>query len=102
MGDRALIQLTDGKRYSPSLYVHRDGSRARSIIKDTQKRMEGRTDDLEYSFARLVQIAIGDDEGNMGFGVQNEQGKLTAEDSPGNHGVFIANINNNWRVEHID
>ena len=55
MGDRALIQLTNGTEVSPVLYLHWAGEQVADILRRTQKRMAGRGPDLSYTFARLVQ-----------------------------------------------
>jgi len=103
MGDRALIQLVCGNKYSPTLYLHWAGDRAEEIIQQTKERMcgGGFGDDLEYAFARLVQIAIGNDAGASSYGVTNATGILTAEDSPGDNGCFIVDMKKDWKVRQI-
>lgn len=100
MGDRALIQLIDKDRQvSPSLYIHWGGEGVACTLHATQKRMEGRPNDLDYSFARLVQIAIGDDDSNLSFGVSNRSTAITEDDSPGDAGVFLVDISTTpWTV----
>lgn len=100
MGDRALIQLrnSDGD-ISPVLYLHWDGNRAGKIIYDTHMRMKGRGDDLDYTFARLVQEAVGDDPGNTSYGVSNSVAPLSADNSHGDAGCFLVDIaTDNWVV----
>jgi hypothetical protein len=101
MGDRALIQLTNAsKEFSPVLYLHWDGSRVGEIIYNTQERMRGRTGDLEYSFARLVQQAMGDCDGNTSVGVWNADKLLTAKDGHGDAGCFVVDIQGEDWVVH--
>lgn len=99
MGDRALIQLKEGDKYSPVLYTHWSGYRVGPILEDTRKRMESRGVDLAYAFARLVQITIGNDQDNTGYGVWNHDGPLT--DSHGDAGAFIVDITDpkQWKVQ---
>jgi len=101
MGNKALIQLTYDAEFSPALYMHWDGDHARDIIKETRKRMEDYSNDVEYSFARLVQVAMGDDQGHRGYGVYNTSGTLTSEDSPGDNGCFVVDIKNDWKIRNI-
>ena len=92
MGDRALIQLTNGTEVSPVLYLHWAGEQVADILRRTQKRMAGRGPDLSYTFARLVQEAIGDDDGCLSFGVWNRTTPLEPSDSHGDAGCFLVNI----------
>jgi hypothetical protein len=100
MGDRVLIQLTYGDKFSPVLYCHNSGHRALDIVKATERRMQGRGGDLEYSFARLVQAAMGNGEGNTGFGVWNAERVLTADDSQGDAGVVVVDIQT-WKTKRM-
>lgn len=100
MGNRARIQLTnnDGE-VSPVLYLHWGGSDVADILTQTQSQMRTRANDIEYAFARLVQQAIGNDDGNTGFGVSNQIEKLTASDSHGDAGCFVVDISDAaWKV----
>jgi len=93
MGDRALIQLVRSGGYSPK------GSDAENIIKRTKLRMGGRSTDIEYAFARLVQIAIDGDTGNANFGVINTSGVMQGEeDSPGDNGCFVVDLDADWKI----
>lgn len=92
MGDRALIQMTDGVDYSPTLYMHWDGPNVAGILERTQRRMRDRPNDLAYAFARLVQEAIGNAEGNLSFGVSNCVNPVSPEASCGDAGVFLVNV----------
>ncbi|MGY5921371.1 hypothetical protein ACS9ZL_08495 [Stenotrophomonas africana] len=100
MGDRALIQLKNENEVSPVLYLHWGGSDVKRIIESAKERMKGRHDDLSYAFARLVQIATGDDGSNTGFGVWNHADVLHASDSHGDAGCFVVNISSpDWETE---
>ena len=92
MGDRVLIQLTNGDKFSPVLYCHNSGHRALEIIDATKQRMATRGGDLDYSFARLVQAAIGTSDDNTGYGIWNAEAILTADDSHGDAGVVVVDI----------
>lgn len=91
MGDRVLFQVVsvDRQQYSPVLYCHWSGSEVNTILERLAKRMKGRSDDVEYVAARLVQEAINGDEGQLSFGIRNAQGILTAADSHGDAGVVL-------------
>ena len=71
MGDRALIVLTDNNEVSPTIYLHWSGEDVPSILERLQCRMGDHTGDVPYSAARFVQEAIGDDTGNLSFGIWN-------------------------------
>lgn len=93
MGDRALIQLTNKSgQVSPVLYLHWSGSDVADIIWRTQERMRDRVNDVEYSFARLVQEATRDDDEDTGFGCWNQAEPLTAKDSHGDAGCFLIDV----------
>jgi len=101
MGDRALIQLTDGKNMSPVLYLQWHGSEALEIIQETGVFMEGQGGNIEYAFARLVQVACGrDPASNTGIGVYNETAMLTENYLRRDHGCFVVDISNpaGWAV----
>lgn len=92
MGNRALIQMKSGEKLSPVLYLHWGGGEVADIIERARQRMIGRNDDLDYAFARLVQSAIGGDDGNTGYGVWNQTTELTASDSHGDAGCFVVDV----------
>jgi hypothetical protein len=99
MGDRALIQLKADSGVSPVLYLHWGGSMVATILLRAQERMKGRANDVEYAFARLVQVATDGDKGNTGFGVWNQEIPLTAEDSHGDAGCFLVDVTKEaWTV----
>lgn len=100
MGDRAIIQMKRGSEVSPVLYLHWDGTEVRRIIAETKERMKDRHDDLGYSFARLVQIAIRGNSGCLSYGVYNAPSTITETDSHGDAGCFLIDISNpEWQVE---
>lgn len=100
MGDRALIQLKSGTDVSTVLYLHWGGFGVKPIIDAARERMKSRHDDLSYAFARLVQIAAGNDSGATGFGVWNADAVLTAEDSHGDAGCFVIDASTpEWKVD---
>lgn len=99
MGDRALIQLRGAEDCSPVLYLHWGGHDVAAILTRAQERMHTRPNDVEYAFARLVQAAVGDDDGNTGIGVWNRPEPLTAADSHGDAGCFLVDVRNpRWVV----
>ena len=60
--------------------------------------MEGRTNDIPYASARLLQEAMGDHtEGSTGFGIENADLLLTREDSHGDAGVVLIDVANDFR-----
>lgn len=92
MGDRVLLQVVKYKpelEFSPVIYCHWLGSDAVEAVMRLAVRMEDRRGDVDYAAARLVQELIGDDEGNLGFGIWNTKEVLTAEDSQGDAGVIL-------------
>lgn len=100
MGDRCLFQVVktyksevgDLTVFSPVIYCHGAGKNAIEICKRLQTRMVGRTGDLQYTAARLVQEAIDGDTGNLSFGIWNSTGVLTPEDSHGDAGIVYVNV----------
>lgn len=90
MGDRVLIQVVNGKEYSPVAYGHWSGSYSSEIVARLRKRMDERRGDVSYTFARLVQeMTAADPDGHLSFGVWNAGGVLTAKDSHGDAGVVV-------------
>lgn len=92
MGDRVLFQVKSGDEFSPVAYGHWSGSSAPEICKRLQARMEGRSGDVPYAFARLVQEMIGDAGGNTSFGCWNATALLTAKESHGDAGGIIIDV----------
>ena len=103
MGDRVLFQVIDSvnNKVGPIVYCHWSGYRAPEIVRNLAVRMVGCGGDLDYATARLVQECIGDDDGNLGFGVWNETKQLTEEDSHGDAGVVLIDCANGFKCQCI-
>ena len=101
MGDRVLFQVIDSvnNRVGPVVYCHWSGDRAPEIVRNLAVRMVGRGGDLDYATARLVQECIGNDPGNLSFGVWNATKQLTEEDSHGDAGVVLIDCAKGFRCE---
>lgn len=107
MGDRVLFQVIDSvnNKVGPIVYCHWSGYCAPEIVRNLAVRMVGCGGDLDYATARLVQECIGDDEGNLGFGVYNAFAphgyaeKLTEEDSHGDAGVVLIDCANGFKCQ---
>ena len=95
MGDRVLFQVVRGSaEFGPVVYCHWSGERAPEIVRNLAERMADRLGDLDYATARLLQECIvGNDGGNLSFGVSNALARLTAEDSHGDAGVVLIDCN---------
>jgi hypothetical protein len=94
MGDRVLFQVcnADKSEISPVAYCHSSGYDAPRICKAMAKRMADRRDDVAYTFARLMQIAMENDDRNLGFGAWNKTELLTEKDSHGDAGIVIIHV----------
>jgi hypothetical protein len=92
MGDRVLIQVINGKAFSPVAYGHWCGHRTPEIIKPLKERMQGREGDVIYTFARLVQEMTNGDPGNLSFGCWNATKPLGGGDSHGDAGVVLIDL----------
>lgn len=87
-------------KVGPVVYCHNMGYSAPYIVKALAQRMKGREGDLSYSSARLVQEAIGSHtKGNLSFGCWNSPSKLTAQDSRGDAGVVLIDVDNDHKTE---
>lgn len=93
MGSRILIQCYSQKRnhFGPVLYCHWALPYAREIVRALKKHMKNRVEDVDYSSARLVQVACNDNQ-NTGFGLWNAKTVLTKADSE-HHVTDIVLIN---------
>lgn len=103
MGCRALIQLKYQNEVSPALYVHWLGERVEVIVEKTKAIMRTRPNDLQYAFARLTMTAclLNDEgEGNLSVGVVQKSHVLTENDSPGDCGCYVVDIEN-WSIQKI-
>lgn len=84
----------------PVVYCHNDGHEAPNIVKALAQRMVGRSGDLRYSSARLVQEVIDIyPHGNYGFVCWNKTTKLTAKDTHGDAGVVLIDVDNDHKCE---
>ena len=95
MGDRVLMQCIIQKTgvYGPVIYGHWCGNDAPKIIAATKAQMIGRGGDVEYFSARLVQqVCARNPKGNIGVGIWNATGILTAADSQGDAGVILIDV----------
>lgn len=104
MGNRALVVFHDEQDYSPTIYLHWDGSRVPELLATWWDRMEGRRNDINYGAARFIGIAHESIDGNLSLGVWNTRGKPSSVDfddekhveywrgqSHGDAGVFVVN-----------
>jgi hypothetical protein len=92
MGDRVLVQLISGDEVSPVLYGHWSGNDGKEWLNELILKMGDRLDDLSYSFARLVQLAMKNSvDSVISFGVWNATKKLELSDSHGDAGIYILN-----------
>lgn len=103
MGDRVLFQVfkapvsvgePGNSEFGPVIYGHWCGSEATDVCKRIKKRMIGRSQDVEYTSARLVQEILKDEgtEGNTGFGIWNADALLKKEDSHGDAGIVLVDV----------
>ena len=100
MGNRAVVQFTDGEEYSPVTYLHWDGDSVPERIKELIELMADRTDDVPYSAARFIGICHKHIPGNLSLGTWNNIGKLTTDDSHGDAGCFVVNVKD-WAIENF-
>ena len=102
MGDRVLIQCFSSKtgEVGPVIYGHWSGYDSADAVRRLAERMKPRQGDVAYSSARMVQELIGaDDKECHGFGIWNEDKKLTKEDSHGDAGIILIDVDNEHRCE---
>lgn len=105
MGNRALVVFHDGdgNSYSPTVYLHWQGSQVPKLLAEWRALMEGRMGDLSYGCARFIGICHVASAGNMSLGTWNtEPGvreesnaarvKRWTEDSHGDAGVFLVDV----------
>ena len=103
MGDRVLMQCYSSKTgvFGPVLYCHWAGSDAPQIVKALRDRMAERPGDPDYSSARLVQIAIGNDASALSFGIWNATALLTESDSHGDAGCVLIDVSDNHSAQYF-
>jgi hypothetical protein len=98
VGDRVLIQVVNGKEFSPVAYGHWCGSRTPEILAKLKARMIGRGGDVAYTFARLIQEMTDGEDGNVSFGVWNAPAVITAKDSHGDAGCVVIDVDRGFKV----
>jgi hypothetical protein len=100
MGDRALVQFKDKSgELSPVCYLHSHGYAVMDLIQELEEIMQGRPDDLNYSFARFVGVCHTSISGNLSLGVWNQLTELNDGDSHGDAGVLVVHCFGEWEVE---
>ncbi len=99
MGDRVRMQCFSGDDFGAIVYCHWAGAAAPEIVKAMAERMKNRPGDLDYATARLAQAAMGNDSYDTGYGITNATHLLTADDSHGDAGVILIDVQNNFRVQ---
>lgn len=103
MGDRAIIVFTDGREFSPGIYLHWHGNpeSVAELLEKAEPRL--REGDISYSAARFGGVCHEEIAGNLSLGLvdspkPNQQGKIEWETySPGDNGVFIIDVNT-WQI----
>jgi hypothetical protein len=109
MGDRVVMQCHSRAQnvHGPAVYGHWLGSEAPKIVAALIKRMQPRRGDVDYASARLVQeftLAQGDHttpSGScMGIGLWNVDHLLTPDDSHGDAGCVLINVDD-WTVQYF-
>ena len=88
MGDRALIQFTDGQTFGPVVYLHSSGYRVGDLLQGAAPRM--RAGDVSYATARFIGHCHAEIDGALSLGVWSQDGKETS--SHGDAGTFIVDI----------
>lgn len=101
MGDRVLIQCFSSKSgdVGPVIYGHWSGYNSPDAVRRLAERMKDRQGDVPYSSARMVQELVGDNDDSTGFGIWNEEKKLTESGSHGDAGVILIDVDNEHRCE---
>jgi hypothetical protein len=105
MGDRVVMQCHSRAQnvHGPAVYGHWLGSEAPKIVAALIKRMQSRCGDVDYASARLVQeatLAQGDPSTCMDVGVWNVDHLLTPDDSHGDAGCVLINVDD-WTVQYF-
>jgi hypothetical protein len=92
MGDRANITFTDGSDFSPTVYLHWNGSDAEKLLREAMPKM--RAGDLGYAVARFVGHCCEKIPGPLSLGLFNgpESADQCAKQSPGDAGAILVNI----------
>lgn len=79
MGDRVIFHVFDDEEIGPAVYGHWSGERYADVLKVLTERMDDCRGDVEYATARLIQILIGNDDSNLGFGCWNAPRGVSAQ-----------------------
>lgn len=99
MGDRALVQFSNMQEdprlleYGPVVYLHWAGDKVEKWVEELREVMKTRLGDVDYATARFIAIACEHTPGNLSVGVWNADGLLTAEESHGDAGCYIVDVN---------
>jgi hypothetical protein len=97
MGDRAIVIFHNKAKndYSPQVYLHWAGSSVEDYIKQLEKLMGDRRDDVAYQAARFVGICHDNNPGNISLGIINLPDACNSPDaafgklSHGDNGVYL-------------
>ena len=99
MGDRALVILKSQGNYSPVMYLHWHAPQVQNYINRLKEVMQGRGNDLQYAFARLLGIVHNDIEGNLSLGCWNLPSGFSERDekflshmSHGDGGIYVIDL----------
>ena len=94
MGDRALVQFTNNSgSLSPTTYLHWDGDAVPSLLVEHRRLMSDRYNDLSYSAARFIGLCHARNaDSNLSLGCWNSEEELDREDSHGDAGCFVVNV----------
>lgn len=106
MGNRATVIFTDGKSFSPAVYLHWNGG-AESVygfLEEANRRKIRGSEDLQYQCARFIQIAgeflDADEFGSTSLGVTDSPKSDKPEDLAkvktdlGDNGIYLVNRTN--------
>ena len=106
MGDRVVMQCYSKAQnvHGPAVYGHWLGDAAPKIVAALIKRMQTRRGDVDYASARLVQeftlAQTPDPAACLGVGVWNVDHLLTKDDSQGDAGCVLINVDD-WTVQYF-
>jgi hypothetical protein len=99
MGDRALVILKSGTKYSPVMYLHWHAPQVQNYINRLKEVMKGREGDVGYAFGRLLGIAHNDIDGNLSLGCWNLPADFNESDaaylrkmSHGDGGIYVIDL----------
>lgn len=100
MGNRAEIIFHDADSYSPTVYLHWNGSDVPNLLAKLRATMVGRGGDIHYAPARFVGICHETVPGNLSLGIENTEGVPDidapaaewAGRGPGDAGIFLVDL----------